>query len=298
MLVIVNKFLALSLGNLYNDGMSSQFFGLMLLILAVAAGIYVSTNYTDLVNLKIPVPVTVRPLSVPAAGIGGASSVSPAPVNIGSSVLAERKLVRITSIRQPTSFNSYLELVFSSGLNQNETLNITGWAVKSNQGSFVIPQAQEIYSFGGAQNNINLRYGDRVNLYSGIGPKGNLRLNKCLGYLEDVSSFAPSLPRNCPYVSRSEITGYSGACQNYILSLRTCQNPAANPPVPLDDDRCHNFLSKLNYVGCVEKYGRDQDFLQNEWRIWLGDQINIFDSLHDKIQLLSQKGEAVDEYVY
>ncbi|MBI3046348.1 MAG: hypothetical protein HYY86_02310 [Candidatus Harrisonbacteria bacterium] len=278
--------------------MNSQFFGLMLLILAVAVGVYVSTNYTDLINLKIPVPVTVKPVTIPATGIGGAPSISPAPVDSGSSVLAERKLVRITSIRQPTSFNSYLEVVLSSSLDRNETLNITGWTIKSNKGSFVIPRAQEIYSFGGAQNNINLRYGDRVSLYSGIGPKGNFRLNKCLGYLEDVSPFTPSLPRSCPYISRSEIIGFSGACQNYVLSLRSCQNPVANPPVPVDDSACHNFLSKLNYVGCVEKYQNDSDFLDNEWRVWLGEQINIFDSLHDKVQLLDREGNLVDEYVY
>lgn len=278
--------------------MRPQFFGLILLVLAVAAGVYVSTNYTDLVNLKIQVPLTVRPVAVPTTGVDRTTSPLPVAIDIGSSVLETKKLVRITSIRQPTSFNPYLEMVLSSSLNRGETVNITGWSVRSNKGSFIIPQAQEVYSFGGQEGNIILRYGDRVNLYSGRGLKGNFRVNKCLGYIEDISTFMPALPRACPAISRSEISGFSGACQNYLTSLRACQNPAANPPVSIDDFACHDFLRKLNYVGCVEKYGNNSDFLQNEWRVWLENQINIFDPTHDKVQLLDKGGKVIDEYVY
>lgn len=278
--------------------MGSQFFGLILLILAVAAGVYVSTNYTDLVNLKIDVPITVRPITVPSTGLGSPPPTTPAPIDTGSAALELKKMVRITSIRQATSFTPYLEVVLFSSLNRNETLNLTGWTVKGNKGSFTIPRAQETYSFGGAEGDIILRYGDSVHLYSGRGPIGNFRGNKCLGYVEDVSPFTPALPKSCPAISRSEISGFNGDCQNYLTSLRACQNPVANPPVPLDDFACHDFLRKLNYVGCVEKYDQDSDFLQNEWRVWLGDQVKIFDLLHDKVQLLNQKWEVIDEYVY
>lgn len=277
--------------------MGSQFFGLVLLILAVAAGVYVSTNYTDLINLRIQVPVTVRPASIPSTGLGGEPKAAPAPAEILSPVTAS-KIARITSIRQPNTFNNYLEAVISSSLNQNETANLTGWTVKGNKGSFTIPRAQETYSFGGPETDITLRYSDRVHLYSGRGPIGNFRVNKCLGYVEDVSPLTPTLPGSCPAISRSEISGFSGACQNYLNSLRACQNPAANPPVPLDDFACHDFLRKLNYVGCVEKYGNDSDFLQNEWRIWLEEQIKIFDPTHDKVQLLDKSGRVIDEYTY
>ena len=63
----------------------------------------------------------------------------------------------------------------------------------------------------------------------------------------------------------------------------------ANPPVPFDDNACHEFLRKLNYVGCVEKYGTDKDFLSRDWMVWMGDQMNIFDFVHDKVQLLDKR---------
>ena len=277
--------------------MGSQFLGLILLIAAVAAGVYLVNNYADLLNLRIEVPVTVRPVAIPTTGLGS----QPAPIPVFNETLpsfTSGKALRITSVRQPNSFNPFLEVVLSSSLNRGETIDITGWTVKSNKGSFRIPQAQEVYSFGGAIGDINLRYGDRLYFYSGFGPKGNFRLNKCLGYVEESSPFTPSLPKNCPVISRSEIAGFSGACQDYVRSLRTCEQPVANPPVPLDDSACHNFLNNLNYVGCVEKHKNDSDFLQNEWRAWLGGQINIFDPLHDKIQLFNGAGKVIDEYIY
>ena len=255
--------------------MQSQFFGLMLLILAVAAGVYVSTNYTDLINLRIQVPVTVRPISIPSTGLGNQPAAVPAPNEVLSPVIAG-KIARIISIRQPNSFSNYLEAVISSSLNRGETVNVTGWRVQSNKASFTIPRAQEVYSFGGEERDIILRYGNRLHLYSGRGLKGNFRLNKCLGYLEDAIPFTPPLPKNCPVISRSEINGFSGACQNYVLSLRSCQNPVANPPVPLDDSNCHDFLRKLNYNSCVAEHRNDEDFLDNEWRVWVDDKMNIF----------------------
>ena len=269
--------------------MGTQFLGLLFLILAVAGGVYVATNYTGLINLKIPVPVMVNPLPASSAlPAGNQNYISGSGAN---PVLENQKPVKIGYIRS-------LEVGLYANLAKGEFRNITGWTIKSNKGSFIIPQAQEVYSFGGAQGNINLQSGDKISFYPTNGPKGNFRLNKCAGYIEEISPFTPSLPKTCPYISRSEITNFSGACQEYILSLRSCQEPSANPPIPLNDDACRNFLRKLNYVGCVEKYGKDSDFLSGDWRVWIGDQLNIFDPLHDKVQLLDRAGKVVDEYTY
>ncbi len=277
--------------------MGSQFLGLIFLILAVAAGVYVATNYAGLVNLRIPIPVAnpfptssiSPPVNPKYANYGGDSS---------NPVLENKKPVKINYIRQQNSFGQSLEFGLYANLAENESVNITGWTVKSNKGSFTVPQAQEVYSFGGSERNISLLPGDKANFYPTDGPKGNFRLNKCMGYIEELSPFAPPLPKTCPYVSRSEIINFSGACQEYILSLRSCQEPAANPPIPLNDYACRDFLRKLNYVGCVEKYKKDKDFLSNDWRVWIGDQLNIFDPLHDKVRLLDQNGKVIDEYTY
>lgn len=272
-----------------------QTIGFILLIAAIFAVFYVSTHYAELLKFKISLPDRItHPVAIPPYK---------APINSSKNniqqqtILEPQKPARIGSVQLQNSFFPYQEIVIYSNA-VGGMADITGWIVKSNGGSFRIPTAQEVYSFGGSEGDINLKTGDSVHIYSGIGSKGNFRLNKCMGYIEDAAPFTPTLPKNCPFISHSEISRFSGACQDYINSLRSCQNPAANPPVPLDDSSCHQFLSKLNYVGCVEKYGRDADFSTNEWRVWVGNQANIFDSLHDKVQLLDRTGKMADEYVY
>ena len=273
----------------------SKFFGLILLALAIAAALFLSTNAGDITSLKFGFPI-FKLFSVDAPEV---APFVPSGIMPNDQSISTQKPVTISRVRNADSFSPYIEMVISANLSQNETADVTGWTVKSNTNkSFTIPSAQGIYSFGGAQSDIKLRAGDKVHFYSGFGPKGNFRLNKCMGYIEDTSPFTPSLEKNCPSISRSEIQGFSSSCQDYLISLDDCENPLANPLVPFEDNACREFLSKLNYVGCVEKYGADKDFLSRDWMVWMGDQINIFDFTHDKIQLLDKKGVVVDEYVY
>ncbi|OGY63912.1 MAG: hypothetical protein A3I89_01375 [Candidatus Harrisonbacteria bacterium RIFCSPLOWO2_02_FULL_41_11] len=274
-----------------------QYIGLILLILAVSAGIYLAGNHGGLPDLKIPFSFNILPSPVHNyqnnSGVANNNFFNETVIP----ELESRKSARISYVSQPGSFGSYYELGLSADLSSNEKLNITGWTVKSNRGSFEIPQSQEIYSFGGSQRDIVLRPGDRVKIYSTESPKGNFRANKCLGYLGS-DSFSPPLPKDCPYVSRAEINNFSGYCQDYLLSLGACENPSANPPVPHSDAACFDFLRKLNYDGCVEKYRNDDDFLSGDWLVWLGKEMNVFDSLHDKVQLLDKSGKLADEYIY
>lgn len=276
--------------------MGSQFLGLLLLILAVAAGLYAATNYSDLLNLRIEVPVTLQPaVSLPSVSGTGASSGEGA---VSIPVFGNASAVRISSVRLRNEFTPYSEVVLVANLPRDERVNITGWTVKSNRGFFKISRAQETYSSGGTEGDILLRSGDRVNLYSSISPKGNFRLNKCMGYLADAIAFSPALPKSCPTITRSEVNSMSGRCQEYALSLRACEVPAANPPVPIDDSACHNFLNNLNYAGCVNRHRLDSDFFDSEWRVWIGGELSIFDPLHDKVQLIDNAGKVIDEYVY
>ena len=278
--------------------MGAQFIGLMLLVSVLSIGIYASTHYSELINLKINLPLKISLVDLPNAIPAGSAKKSGGPDLSWFPVTDSGKLMKISSVRQPTQFEPYWDIVLSSGLGGSEGLNITGWVLKTNRGTFTIPRAQEVYSFGGVQGNIVLRPGEQVHLYSGRAIRGNFRLNKCLGYTEIQPFLIPQIPKECPYASRSDISGLGGACQNYISSLRSCEVPSANPPVPFDDGSCRAFLNKLNYVGCVEKYRNDYDFLFREWRVWIEDQGNIFDLVHDKVQLIDSNGKAVDEYIY
>lgn len=279
-----------------------QYIGIILLILALAAGLYVANNPSVLLKLKWDIPLMLHPISVPVFDSGlsdkGGNESGAEPIGGSTAIIETRKTVTIDSIRQSDNYNNYIEVMLSADLGDNEKVDITGWTIKSNKGYYTIPKAQQIYSFGGNQDEIYLKRGDGIHIYSGLGPKGNFRLNECMGYIENLSPFIPSIESRCPSVNRSEIRDLSGQCQDYILSLNECENPSANPAVPLDDSNCHQFLSKLNYVGCVEKYQSNQDFLLGEWWIWAGNQINIFDPTHDKVQLIDKNGKVVDEYTY
>lgn len=280
--------------------MGVQFIGWVLLIAMLSAGIYVATHYSELANFKIKLPIKISPVYPPLVGskTDGAKNNSGGP-DLSWYPVTERKLARISYVRRPTQFEPFLDIVLSSGLSNGEKLDITGWMLKPNKGGvLVIPKAQGVYSFGGSQEDIYISAGDQVHLYSGRGIKGNFRLNKCMGYLEAEPPIVPPIPKECPSANRSEISNFSGACQDYILSLRTCENPTANPPVPISEDSCHAFLSKMNYDGCVKKYRNSADFLSREWRVWIEEQGNIFDSIHDKIQLIDSQGKIVDEFVY
>jgi len=140
-----------------------------------------------------------------------------------------------------------------------------------------------------------------VNIYSGFSPiNRNLRLNKCTGYLENNFTFNPSLPQDCPSISRSEISYLSGQCQSYLLSLWGCKLPDYSfyNLLPGNDDgnNCRNFLNNINYTSCLQKHRSEADFMSNEWRVWINE--NILDSQHDRVLLFDTQGQLVDQYTY
>lgn len=184
-------------------------------------------------------------------------------------------------------------------LTPGERVNVTGWLIRGNRGSVYIPQAVDVYDPSGLapQSDIYLKNGDVLYIYSTTSGVGvNLHLNKCIGYLSNTNIFNPPLPLNCPYINRSDIANFTGQCQTYIMSLATCQMPAANPPIPQNDYGCLAFINKLNYGGCFSVHRSDYDFLSNEWRVWTGSQ--FLDFQHDRLLLFDRQGLLVSEYTY
>jgi hypothetical protein len=214
--------------------------------------------------------------------------------------------IRLSSISPGGYFGGYGQISLSASFNPSMSLgtsggaiNVSGWLLQANKGGQYVPQAVGIYDPSGlaAEGDIYLKNSDVLNIYtlrSAIGK--NLRLNKCIGYLENTNHFTPSLPMNCQYTDRSDIAGLSGVCQNYITSLGSCALPAANPRVPENDYACRAYLDNLNYKGCFDKHRSDADFLSNEWRAWIGS--TFLDSSHDRLLLLDRQGLVVDVYSY
>ncbi|MDP3015028.1 MAG: hypothetical protein Q8N28_01275 [bacterium] len=140
-----------------------------------------------------------------------------------------------------------------------------------------------------------------INIYSNKSPfNRNLRLNKCIGYLEENYDFNSALPQNCPSIPRSEFAHLSGQCQSYILSLWGCKLPDVSfynfLPGTDEGNACRQFLNTISHGSCYRKHRYDLDFLSNEWRVWID--YDILDKYHDRLRLLDKNGLLVDEYIY
>ena len=212
--------------------------------------------------------------------------------------------VRISSAYSSFFANYPSEIRLYSYFTQNsQRIDITGWKLKSNKNEIIIPQAVNLYELSGysVDSDIILEPNSDVSIYSNSSAVGrNLRVNKCMGYLENDYSFVPSLSKTCPSISRSAISTLSGECQSYILSLNSCQIPSVSVynsfPGNDDGNKCRAFLSNLNYNSCVREHRNDSDFYLNDWRVWANRQ--ILDAQHDTVSLFDSNGLLVDQYIY
>lgn len=181
-------------------------------------------------------------------------------------------------------------------------IDVTGWKIKSNRGEILIPQAVadfNPYGFG-SDEDITLDSGGRLDIYNSTSPVSkNLKINECMGYLNNTYAFAPAL--QCSGVSmynRSEIDTFSGNCQNYISSLGGCQIPTPDKLNSFSNEpACQSFLQRFNYAGCYNLNRSSSDFFTGKWIVWMPG-IWSFDQSHDKVLLFDRNGLLVDERVY
>ena len=239
-------------------------------MVAIIAGVFLYTNYSG--SLKLP---EGRPRSIEKSTL---FDVAPL-VSIG--------------IAQAVPYG-WVSLVNSG----DQAMDVTSWKIQANAGSFIIPKAVEVYHPSGLSpdSNIVMQPGDRLYIYPNRSPIGrNFMINKCIGYLENEIVFEPPLPLLCPRIDPIDIIQLSGACQSYLLSLRACEMP--EPNIALESDYyCAQKFRDLNYRGCFDKYGSDEDFFTGEWRIWGSG--SFLDPQHDLVRLINKQGLIVDDYIY
>lgn len=207
--------------------------------------------------------------------------------------------VKITSLYTYVWYNSHL---FLSAYSAPQPIDITGWTIKSNEGSMQIPQAVADYKPGGAEpsSDVVLQNGGRLDIYNTASPIAeNLRINKCMGYLNNDYKFTPAL--QCSYVSmynRSEIASLSGDCQSYILSLGSCKTPTVSKLNSFSNEpACVRFLNRFNYASCYDANVGTAGFFTNQWIAWIPGMWS-FNQKHDRVLLLDKKGLLVSEYIY
>ena len=242
-------------------------------------------------------------ISAPTTGSGATATINPADIPAGYTAAELSPYfheVRFAGVSAGTPY--YYGTITLSDYDYNSgtsTIDITGWQIKSKNSGEYIPQAINIYDPSGLMpaSDIRVKNGDTVYLYSSSAPF-NLRLNECIGYIAHVANFSPPLPSNCPYVDRSEIQNFTGACQNYIQSIGACQQPnMSSPQIPRNDYACQDYLqNNFTYKSCFNAHAGDANFLSNQVWVWTG--ANVVDQYHDTVKLLDQNGLLVDLYKY
>ncbi len=239
----------------------------------------------------LPRPVLQTPVKL---------AVTPPPGITADELSPYYRQIKIGSVYITTYGTSQISLIASYNL--RSPIDITGWRIKSNKGDLLIPQAvADFNSYGfGNITDIGLNSGGRLDIYNSASPiSRNLEINECMGYLNNTYKFTP--PLQCSYVGmydRSEISSFSGNCQNYIMSLGNCRIPTAeklnsfsNEPV------CQSFLQRFNYGGCYNLNRNSSNFFTDKWVVWMPG-IWSFDQSHDRVLLLDKNSLLVDEYTY
>ncbi len=250
----------------------------------------------------VPSATPIGSTSIGSAPAPGAPSVSPYDIPKGFTASQLSPIfhqIRLGNV-SPGSMYSYGQISLYTNLtSQSSTIDVTGWQIKTNRGGEYLPQAVAVYDPSGlaAPSDILLQSGDMLNIYSNSAPV-NLRINKCIGYLPVKTQFNPQLPQNCPYTDRSVVQSFSGACQNYVLSLGGCQTPNFNDPrIPQNDYNCIDYLQhNFTYKTCFDAHRADADFLSREIRVWMGS--SPLDQFHDNVYLFDRNGLLVDTYSY
>lgn len=264
-----------------------------------------STEPTSTAQKEAPQTQPAGPVEAqPPQSEPSTSSINPSNIPQGytiSQISPYYGKIHLGSVYAPAGFYQGQVSLYAN-FYDDEAINVSDWKLQARQGSQIVPQAINVYDPSGltAESDIILRSGDYLNIYtsvtSAIGK--NLRLNKCTGYLQNTNHFNPALPMNCPspVTDRSQISNFTGICQDYLLSFYGCKLPDPNVILPQSDSGCLAFLNNINYKGCYDGHISDSDFLSHEFRAWVGG--SFLDSRHDKLELLDRNGLLVDLYQY
>jgi hypothetical protein len=124
-----------------------------------------------------------------------------------------------------------------------------------------------------------------------------------MGYFEQYQDFTPSISRSCPRPLDELEEYYDGdlyndeACETYIKKVPRCTLSSGIPPELTYSCRLV-IQNYLHYNGCVRAHQHENDFFDNEWRIYLGRTGNLWREKRETIRLYDAEGKLVDQYSY
>lgn len=255
-------------------------------------------------------PPTLAPPPPPAGGPQPTPPAPPPPAGGPPGVSPWRGKVAITSVqrsgdRPDQEYSIIRQQGFSSSAGARSlVVDVTGWRIESRHSSGIIPRVFTIPEIDAAEQDILLPPGGELIVVSGTPSyQRNFRENACVGYLTQTNTFTPSLAGSCPDVKRDRSDllrqGFNGACIDAIRAVPSCRTPRGPFEVSVIKSECLDYMNKnFSYVGCVENFRDDKNFLKNTWRVYLGRPQKLFDSRHDRVKLRDAQGLLVDEFEY
>ena len=196
--------------------------------------------------------------------------------------------------------------ISASGTNQNKIL-LTGMLLKSrmtgNQAN--IGEGVNLY-YSNTLNQtapIFLAPGQTAYIITGRSPLGySFRTNKCIGYLNNYNqNYIVSIHSNCPaiisYPLPARPNAFQDNCLNFLNSISSCQTFFSFPSDL--SEACKTFITdRANYPRCVADFSNDENFLSDDWRIYLGRDESLWKSQREIIDLLDSQGNVMSTYTY
>lgn len=227
-------------------------------------------------------------------------------------------------------------IILTANRSNSSPIAITGWQLENGRGEKMringgkfssqnsaratIPNGVLFFEPSGknVQTPIVLNPGDRAYVVTGSAKpygeypiKTSFKVNKCFGYVEEENEYElnPPIRPQCPYPEEEvSVSGLPDVCYDFVQGLSRCQVPKVG--TNRDGDRtvdgqtgipksCTNFvLPQLNYASCYDRHVSDPDFLTDEWRIFLGQRWEMWDSRREIITLYDNLGQVVDQLTY
>ena len=197
----------------------------------------------------------------------------------------------------------YLEIQALPG--NKSLVYVSDWTLKNSSGkSVVITKATKLPYTGmvNVETPLFLAPGEKAIITTGRSPIGvSFQVNKCSGYLEQFQYFSPPLSSDCPspatdlYLHNQNL---EPACTNYISTLPRCEIYTGEIPYDLSAACVSHIRNDINYNNCVNLHKNEFDFFKPEWRIYLGQNNDLWGNINDLIRLYDNAGNLVVSKAY
>ena len=202
---------------------------------------------------------------------------------------------------EPGTKTSYSLITLDTDLDRGEEINMTGWQLKGRLKTFDFSKGIQAYHpiFNAVPNkDIIIKRNDTIYLSAASTPLGLasvFKTNQCAGYLDDLRTFPIPIPEDCPEIEEDDISELDQCCQEYILDLEECELPKDTYAL---DSECRDYVTNnISYEGCFSKYSKYNDFLGDEWHMYLNFNLVLTGECHT-LYLRDQNGLFVDKYSY